>query len=147
MIRSVAPGRPSQTVRLFLLVLAILMAPALPAGAGGFSWSEVAEAVAVELDDAVAAYRAGDSKETKRALTRAYFGVFEGRKMEAALRKTLGQTHTFQVERQFAGLRRVIGKQPAESLAEKAAALAEQLRKDAVALDAAGVPAEVYDAR
>ena len=128
------------------LVVGVLTA--LPgARAAGFSWQGVADAVGQKLEAAISEYRNGDEKEAKRALTEAYFGVFEGRKFEAAMRKTLGQTHAFEVERKFGNLRRLIGKKPVGDLEAAVADLMQRLRADATTLDEKGVPEEVYDAR
>ena len=118
-----------------------------PLSANDFTWLNVAGDVAKALDEAVAAKKTDDIKTAKRALTKAYFGIFESRKMEAAMRKTMGQTHTFEVERMFSGLRGMIGNETIEKVSETATKLIEQLYKDAKVLDAEGVSEEVYDVR
>ncbi len=108
-------------------------------------WRPLAEEIARIIDKAETSYRAGDAKAARRAVIEAYFGVFEDRKMEAAMRTTIGARHTYLVEKQFAELRRKI--KNGES-ADKIHRLAEEiriaLRRDAKVLDQAGVPAEVF---
>ena len=115
--------------------------------ANTFSWTAVAEETVAALNEAALHHAEGDVAECKRAITRAYFGVFEERKMEAALRKMLGESHTFMVERQFSQLRKTVATATPAEFGEIVTALAEQLRADARQLDALGVPQEVYDAR
>lgn len=109
-------------------------------------WSGVAEEVAVALSQSVAAYQAGDVDGAKRAAITAYFGVFESRKLEAALRKEMGQKHTVAVESQFGQIRKSIGSgAPAEDLARTVTALSDVLREDAKRLDERGMPAHVFN--
>ena len=128
--------------------LGLFAVGAAPTRAEAFRWALVAEQVVEQLEQALAARRAGDADQARQALLTAYFGVFEDRKMEAALRKELGQTHTVEVEARFNDLRKAITARaaPAE-MAEKVLALSEILRKDALALDAQGVPEQVYVGR
>lgn len=118
------------------------------ARAGAFRWADVAEEAIGHLDTLVAAYRAGKPDDARDALIAAYFGSFEDRKMEAAMRKEIGVMHTGEVEGQFSLLRRGIGQgMPAERIAAIAAGLSAALRADAKTLDAAGISENVYDKR
>ena len=123
------------------------------AGTGGaaaaeFRWAGVAEEVAGQLDQAVAANKAGTADRARQAVLTAYFGLFEDRKMEAAIRKELGQAHTVELEDRFNALRKAVGGGAApEAVAAQAAELSAMLRKDAIALDALGVPEQVYVGR
>lgn len=115
------------------------------AGAGEFRWAEVAEEVVGHLDSAVAAVRAGDADAAKAAMITAYFSTFEDRKMEAALRKEVGQKHTAEVEQQFYALRKAISRGAgAAEVAPMAATLADALRASAKTLDERGTPQNVY---
>jgi hypothetical protein len=145
LVRRGAGSRFGAVLAVLTLVLGIAAAP--DARAETFSWTAVAEDTITALDEASRHHAEGDVKQCKRAITRAYFGVFEERKMEAALRKMLGESHTFLVERQFSKLRRTATTATPEEFEETVAALAEQLRDDARQLDALGVPQEVYDVR
>ena len=145
LVRRGAGGRIGAALTILALVLGIALAPG--ARAETFSWTAVAEDTIAALDEASRHHADGDIKQCKRAITRAYFGVFEERKMEAALRKMLGESHTFMVERQFSTLRRTAATAAPAEFRRTVATLSDQLRTDALELDALGVPQEVYDVR
>lgn len=140
-----ALARLGAVLSLLALVLVSGAAATARAEAGTFSWTAVAEETIAALDEAAQYHAAGDITQCKRAITRAYFGVFEDRKMEAALRKMMGQSHIFMVERQFSTLRRTAPTASPAEFGDVVASLSEQLRADARQLDALGVPQEVYD--
>lgn len=128
---------------ILLLGLLLLSFPGWAGESAG--WKSVAEAVVEHIDAAEQSYLAGDAKQAKRAVVSAYFGVFEDRKMEAAMRMELGAKHTYQVERQFGDLRKAIQK---EAAGDEVSAIAESIRvamrRDAEQLDRAGIPLEVF---
>jgi len=131
----------SSSVRplLFLLLFSI-------AGvASADNWMAVAEAVIEQVDASEQAYRAGDVRGARQTVVGAYFGVFEERKMEAAMRMQLGAKHTYQVERLFGALRKAV-KQPDAGgrVAEVASQIRQAMRRDAALLDEAGIPLTVY---
>jgi len=127
-------------------VVAVMVAGG--AGAAEFRWSGVAEETVGRLESALAAYRAGQPNEAKQAVIDAYFGSFEDRKFEAALRKEIGQQHITEVEGGFNAIRKGIGSgAPPDELAGIVARLAETLRADAKLLEARGVPEQVYEGR
>ncbi len=116
--------------------------------AEGFRWSGVAEETIGRLETAVAAYRAGKGDDAREAVIAAYFGSFEDRKFEAALRKEIGQQHVTEVEGRFNAVRKgVIGHGAADEIAATVAELAKILREDAKVLEARGVPEAVYVGR
>ena len=118
------------------------------AAAAEFRWAGVAEEVAGQLEQAVAANKAGTADRARQAVLTAYFGLFEDRKMEAAIRKELGQAHTVDLEDRFNALRKAVGGAAAPAtVAAQAAELSAMLRKDGFALDALGVPEQVYVGR
>lgn len=129
------------------LALTLGMAASPVAGAETFSWTAVAEETIAALNEASLHHAEGDIAQSKRAITRAYFGVFEEQKMEAAMRKMLGESHAFMVERQFSTLRRNVATATPADFSRTVEMLSEQLRADALQLDALGVPQEVYNAR
>lgn len=135
----------SRLGRIVVAVVCLLGAGSGAAGAGEFRWAEIAEEVVGHLDAALKAVRAGDPDAAKAAMITAYFGAFEDRKMEAALRKEMGQKHTVGVEQQFYALRKAItrGAQAAE-MAPMVATLADALRASAKTLDERGIPQNVY---
>ncbi len=146
--KSIRSGsRGSLKTALAALALMLGMATSPEARAETFSWTAVAEETIAALNEASQHHAEGDIAQSKRAITRAYFGVFEEQKMEAALRKMLGESHTFMVERQFSTLRKNVAKATPEDFSRTVETLAEQLRADALQLDALGVPQEVYNAR
>ncbi|MDH3231571.1 MAG: hypothetical protein OEN55_17415 [Alphaproteobacteria bacterium] len=142
-----APGGLRTALAALALVLLLGTVASPDAGAGTFSWTAVAEDTIAALNEASLRHAEGDITECKRAIVQAYFGVFEERKMEAALRKMLGESHAFMVERQFSTLRRTAATATPAEFGRTVATLAEQLRADAQQLDTLGVPEEVYDAR
>ncbi len=125
---------------LWLLLLSGMAMAAQPA-----TWQAVAEAVMQHIDAAEQSYLAGDAKQANRAVVSAYFGVFEDRKMEAAMRMELGARHTYQVERLFGDLRKAIR---SGVDGDEVSAIAESvrlaMRRDAEQLDRAGIPLEVF---
>lgn len=113
-----------------------------------FRWSAVAEETIGRLEAAVVAYRAGQVEDAKEAVISAYFGSFEDRKLEAALRKEIGQQHITEVEAQFNAVRKGVGKgAPADALSAIVTELAATLRADAKILEARAVPEQVYEGR
>ncbi len=109
-------------------------------------WQPLAEEIARIIDEAETGYKAGNVKMARRAVDKAYFGVFESRKMEAAMRVTLGARHTYLVEKRFGELRKAIKNGAgAERINRIAEGIRMAVRRDAKALDEAGVPAEVFE--
>jgi hypothetical protein len=151
-----SPGLSPWASRLTLWVAGVVcvLALSLPYGVradGAASeagyWRGVAAEVSAVFDDMIEAVRRGDDKAAKRSQTRAYFGVFEERKMEAAIRKTFGQARAYEIESGFSQVRRMIGKGSAEDIQDALDALVGLIKHDAVALDQAGVSKDVYDVR
>lgn len=119
---------------------------AAPAHAGGTYWAGVAEETIAALAQARDAHQAGDTDAAKKASITAYFGVFESRKLEAALRKEMGQKHTVAVESQFNQLRKMLGQgAPADDVAKLVGQLSDVLREDAKILDDKGIPEDVFN--
>lgn len=132
------------TLRAAVLALALLALPAPAAMAGGAYWQEMAQEIAALVDDAVAQYEAGDGKAAGRAVIQAYFGQFESRKMEAAIRKEIGGKRAFAVEKLFGNLRKAVKQDDQSAVRGIAAELRAALAEDGKALDAIGVPPEVF---
>jgi len=108
-------------------------------------WPAVAEAVVQHIDAAEQSYLAGDAKQAKRSIVSAYFGIFEERKMEAAMRMELGAKHTYQVERRFGDLRKAIQKGlDGAEVSAIAESIRLAMRRDAEKLQRAGIPLEVF---
>lgn len=129
-----------------LAFFAVLLALALPgAAAEPDHWARIASAVAAEIAKAEAMAVEGHAEEAKKALTRAYFGLFEDEKMEAALRKTFGFKHAYRREQEFGNLRKLIGKNEPVEIRRLSLALRNALADDGRALDKAGVSPDVFE--
>lgn len=107
-------------------------------------WQGVAKDVAASVAVVVERARAGDAKAARQALTEAYFGHYEDRKMEAAVRKEIGGQRARDVEALFGDMRKAIQRGDTAAVEGIAAQLDAALAADGKALDAAGVPAEVF---
>lgn len=110
------------------------------------TWSQVSEEVVAHINEAESLYREGKPTEAGHAVIQAYFGVFEDRKMEAAMRLELGAKHTYEVEQQFGALRKAIRREADEQTVQ---ALAQGIRdsvvRDARVLDEANIPMHVFE--
>ncbi|MCW8944593.1 MAG: hypothetical protein OQL27_07440 [Sedimenticola sp.] len=132
------------TVRKLVFILFVSALP-LATLAAEANWVSVGEEVITHVDAAEKAYLAGEQKQAKRSVVRAYFGVFEDRKMEAAMRMELGAKHTYLVERQFGALRKAIQKDAGSiEVAQIAEGIRVAMRRDALLIDQAGIPLEVF---
>lgn len=125
-----------------LLLIAALAAPA--ARAAEAYWQGVATDVAAKIATVRDRYDAGDEKAARQALTEAYFGEFEDRKMEAAIRKEIGADRARQLEALFGALRKAIKARDGAAVQRLASELDAGLSADGKQLDAAGVPPEVF---
>jgi len=109
------------------------------------TWSQVAGEIDTHISQAESLYREDKPTEAGRAVIQAYFGVFEDKKMEAAMRMELGAKHTYQVEQQFGALRKAIRTQADMPVVQELAqGIRESVTRDAIALDQAGIPMEVF---
>lgn len=108
-------------------------------------WADIGKKISTHIENAESLYADGDSKGARRAVIQAYFGEFEDKKMEAAMRVELGAKHTYEVERLFGDLRKAI-KNGADTavIAESATAIHTAIKRDAIALDKAGITPEVF---
>lgn len=122
--------------RWFALFLGVMLGagPAWAAGTG--HWQGVAERVCAALDHAETAAAAGRGAEAKDAVIEAYFGLFEGEKMETAERSLLGARRVAAVEEMFNTLRKAAG--TSRDVHAQAEALRQTLRADAAELDKEG---------
>ena len=112
------------------------------------SWSQVAGEIVAHIDNAESLYREGKPAEAGQAVTQAYFGVFEDKKMEAAMRIELGAKHTYQVEKQFGALRKAIRREAGrETIQQLAQGIRESVVNDARTLDQANIPMEVFEVK
>jgi len=127
-------------------LLCLLVCCGYATAAGPSTWSQVAEEIAAQLGLAETLYQEGKPTEAGHAVIQAYFGIFEERKMEAAMRSELGATHTYQVEQQFGALRKAIRtRADRQTVQELAQGIREAVASDARALDRAKIPMEVFE--
>ncbi len=131
-----------------VLVWGTLLASTLKAetalASGGY-WQGVASQVNAELHQALILYQGGDAEGARRQVTQAYFGAFEGSKMEAAMRIEQGAKYTYLVERQFGALRKAIKQGVGiDEVQGDIEGLMASLVRDAKVLDAAQIPPEVF---
>lgn len=137
------PNRRGRQLAALAMAFSLAIAPIIATAAG--YWQGVANEVASHLQQVVSRYRDGDTEGARRAVTEAYFGVFEGRKLEAAMRMEQGARHTYRIERRFGDLRKAVKRgEVATVLAGNVQALIVQLKADAEALDTAGIKPEVF---
>ena len=108
-------------------------------------WQPLAEKIVDFIDKAEVRYQEGDAKAAQRAVVEAYFGVFEDRKMEAAMRTTIGAKHTYLVEKQFGSMRKAIkNRESPDIVNEIAEGIRQAMRRDAKVLDEADIPTGVF---
>ncbi len=128
------------------LFLLLAMSAAWVAQAADEDWMLVADQVIEQLDAALTSYQAGDAKTARREVIQAYFGPFEGEKMEAAIRSHLGIEPAFLLERQFGAIRKDIKSgAPEKEVALAVNELKQALKDHAEQLNEAGVPRSVYE--
>lgn len=142
------PHRDAFSCRAFRFVLLFVIGFVvleMPAAASGQYWLEVSTEIGKSLQLALDRYRDGDKKAAKREVTKAYFSVFEGKKMEAAMRMEQGAKYTYRVERQFGALRKAINREASHAEFQQGIeTLIDRLQQDAAQLDRAGIPPEVF---
>lgn len=128
-----------------LFIIGFFFLTVLPLQANDKVWAPVAEQIILHIESAESHYQAGDLLTAKQFIIKAYFGVFEDRKMEAAMRQELGSKHTYQVERLFGNLRKAMtrGADAAEVTAI-VESIRTEMRDGAIKLDQAGIPLNVF---
>lgn len=130
----------------FILLLALFGFSIPLTATASDTWSVLADEISQQLDLAVMQSQEGQYKEAKRSLVKAYFGVFEDKKMEAAMRTSIGQKHTYLVERQFGKLRKAVNnKVDTATIKSLAEVLKKDLQRDAKTLDEKQVPLHVFE--
>src|SRR3972149_610134 len=111
-------------------------------GAPPGPWLGVAGEVSGVLGRAARAYEAKDLRGAQDLAAEAYFGAFEERGMEAAVRREISVRRARELERMFAGIRQAMGRgEPAPQVRQQIAALREALDQDARELVRAGAAA------
>src|SRR3990172_6152694 len=123
------------------LLLVAVVAPAAP-GAPPAPWPDVVREVSGVLERAARAYEANDAKGALDLVADAYFGAFEERGMEAAVRREISARRARDLERIFGEIRRAIGTgEPAPGGRRRVTTLREALDEDARELVRVGATA------
>lgn len=91
-----------------LSILLIVVFIAVPSWAGSGSWQQVAQDIETILNQAVAAYQEGRPAEAKELVSQAYFGPFEEKGMETAVRLNISARRAFEVEYGFTEIKQLI---------------------------------------
>jgi len=128
-----------------LFIIGFFFLTVLPLQANDKVWAPVAEQIILHIESAESHYQAGDLLTAKQFIIKAYFGVFEDRKMEAAMRQELGSKHTYQVERLFGNLRKAMTRgADAAEVTTIVESIRTEMREGAVKLEQAGIPLNVF---
>src|SRR3990172_10267714 len=91
-------------------------------------WLDVAREVSGVLDRAVRAYEASDPASAQDLAGEAYFGAFEDRGMEAAIRREISARRSRDLEKMFAEIRQAMGRgEPVPRIRQRIATLREAL--------------------
>ena len=105
-------------------------------------WLDVAREVSGVLDRAVRAYEASDPASAQDLAGEAYFGAFEDRGMEAAIRREISARRSRDLEKMFAEIRQAMGRgEPVPRIRQRIATLREALDHDARELVRVGATA------
>ncbi len=132
-------------IKQILCILGLYLLNSLPLQADDNNWAPIAEQIIQYIEVAESNYQANNLKTAKQFIIKAYFGVFEDRKMEAAMRQELGSKYTYQVEKLFGNLRKAMTKGASNSeVAIIVESIRDAMRRDAQKLDQAGIPLEVF---
>jgi len=128
-----------------LFIIGFFFLTVLPLQANDKVWAPVAEQIILHIESAESHYQAGHLLTAKQFIIKAYFGVFEDRKMEAAMRQELGSKHTYQVERLFGNLRKAMTRgADATEVTAIVESIRTEMRDGATKLDQAGIPLNVF---
>jgi len=128
-----------------LAILVLLLTNSTSAADNSEYWSSLANEISVLISKAEQHYKQGEQSEAKRTVVKAYFGVFEDKKMEAAMRVELGASYTYKVEKKFGTMRKLISKKaPYVEIKTLAEHIVKTINSDAKKLDKAGIPPEVF---
>jgi hypothetical protein len=134
-------------MRYFIFALLFLLPFQISANAEEKSyWQTLVVSLNNQLDKAANFYQGAHPQKARRAVIQAYFVIFEGKKLESAMRMELGAQYTYKVEKTFSELRSAIkNKVDTASFAQQVNALKIRLVADAVKLDKAGITPSVFN--
>ncbi len=110
------------------------------------SWLTVVEEIRKELDGVIDSYKAGDYEGSKSHISEAYFGIFEDKEMEEAIRKYISAKRGFEIEEMFGSIRKGVKKRlPVSEISKRVDLLIDALKGSAKELDSLGIPVEDED--
>jgi len=125
-----------RTIGVLFYILILFFPTAGPAYGAENDRAGTSSRIGEELRKAVSDYEAGDALSAKARVTGAYFELFEGEGMEAAVSERIGDGRKAELESMFAGLRGAVSSgRPVEDVKGRASALAAAIEKDAAALN------------
>lgn len=127
-----------------LIVASLWLTPA-SALAASTHWQAQADRVAQAVTHAEQVFAKGDVAGGKRAVTEAYFHVFEDTKLESAIRRFVSAKRAAEIERHFATIRKAMGAGNAGEVTSVAQQLREAVDAEAKALDAAEIAPGVFE--
>ncbi len=138
MAKGVRASSPRGRVALSLF-LALLTTTAT-AGALASDWPDTVRQVSGLLNDGAEAYEARNVERAKELVSEAYFGAFEERGMEIAIRQQISARRAGELERMFSEIRQAMGRgERIDRVRERIAALRRALDRDAQELLRLGV--------
>lgn len=110
------------------------------------SWLKVVDEIKKELDAVIDSYKAGDYEESRSHISEAYFGIFEEKEMEEAIRKYISAKRGFEIEEMFGNIRKgVKNKLPVSEISNRVDILIDALKSSAKELDSLDIPVEDED--
>src|SRR3990172_6352073 len=125
--------------RVSSIIVVFLFFLSLPLYAEGVDWNSTAQRIEEVLNSSMESYKDGRVDEAKKAVTDAYFNLFEGEGMETAVRVYLSEQRVYELEAMFRNIRNAItARTPVADVAGKVDSLVSALREDAERLPARG---------
>ncbi len=125
--------------RISSITVALLFFLSLPLHAEEVDWGSTAQRIEEVLNSSMESYRDGRVDEAKKAVTDAYFNLFEGEGMETAVRVYLSEKRVYELEAMFRNIRsEMTSSAPVADVAGKIDSLVSALREDAERLPERG---------
>lgn len=123
-----------------LSLLMVLWTAVVAAGTPSLPWPDITRQVSGLLSQAAKAYEAKDPERAKDLISEAYFGAFEERGMEIAIRQQISARRARELEKMFSEIRQTIGRgEPVGRVRQGIATLLQALEQDARELVRLGV--------
>src|SRR3990172_13259912 len=96
--------------RVSSIIVVFLFFLSLPLYAEGVDWNSTAQRIEEVLNSSMESYKDGRVDEAKKAVTDAYFNLFEGEGMENAVSLYISEARKSELEGMFSDLRNSIAK-------------------------------------